>query len=151
MKGCVIFFLDFRYNFPIIFNIIPKSFATYECCHSCFLLFKMICVTEKHNFESRQLFNHCQKVLLEAQLLYNQIDVTEYNNVPFSFFDHIYIVCGSMWTFLRFSHLEFVKNIYISTFLKDTSLVYYYINFQNADLYDNQAKYFNFLNKIMFL
>ncbi len=39
MKGCVIFLLlDFRYNFPNIFNIISKSFATYECCHSCLVL-----------------------------------------------------------------------------------------------------------------
>ncbi len=35
MKGSMIFFLDFRYNFQNIFNIISKSFATYECCHSC--------------------------------------------------------------------------------------------------------------------
>ncbi len=38
MKGFVIFFLDFRYNFPSIFNIISKSFATYGCCHPCFYL-----------------------------------------------------------------------------------------------------------------
>ena len=37
-KGFVIFYLDFRYNFPNI-NIISKSFATYGCCHPC--LFKM--------------------------------------------------------------------------------------------------------------
>ncbi len=39
MKGCVIFFLDFRYNFLNICDIISKSFATYECCHSCSLMF----------------------------------------------------------------------------------------------------------------
>ncbi len=42
MKGCVIFFLDFRYNFPNIFNIISKSFATYGCCHPCYFLFNLI-------------------------------------------------------------------------------------------------------------
>ena len=31
------FFLDFGYNFPNIFNIISKSFATYGCCHPCFI------------------------------------------------------------------------------------------------------------------
>ncbi len=30
------FFFDFGYNFPNIFNVISKSLATYECCHSCF-------------------------------------------------------------------------------------------------------------------
>ncbi len=38
-KKCDERFLDFRYNFPNIFNIISKSFATYGCCHPCILLF----------------------------------------------------------------------------------------------------------------
>ncbi len=37
MKGFVIFLLlDFGYNFPNI-NINSKSFATYGCCHPCFI------------------------------------------------------------------------------------------------------------------
>ena len=32
------FSLDFRYNFPNIFIIISKSFATYGCCRPCFYL-----------------------------------------------------------------------------------------------------------------
>ncbi len=35
MKDRLIFFLDFRYHFPNIFNIISKSFTTYGCCHPC--------------------------------------------------------------------------------------------------------------------
>ena len=42
MKGFVIFFPDFRYNFPNIFNIISKSFGTYECCHSCLSILTLI-------------------------------------------------------------------------------------------------------------
>ena len=32
------FLLDFWYNFPNIFNIISKSFATYECCQSWYFI-----------------------------------------------------------------------------------------------------------------
>ncbi len=35
MKGFVIFFLDFRYNFPNI-KLISKSFDTFGCCHPCY-------------------------------------------------------------------------------------------------------------------
>ncbi len=48
MKGCVIFFLDFRYNFSNIFNIISKSSATYGCCHPC-LTYYLICPYSKHH------------------------------------------------------------------------------------------------------
>ena len=61
MKGCVIFFLDFRYNFPNIFNIISKSFATYECCHSC-LHYEMTEVMYYNFFQTYSLNFHRTKL-----------------------------------------------------------------------------------------
>ena len=55
------FFLDFRYNFQNIFDIISKSFATYGCCHLC-LKDKTRMITS-HSIESfvKYMLNHREK------------------------------------------------------------------------------------------
>ena len=69
MKGFVIFFLDFQYNFPNIFNIILKSFATYGYCHPCFINVFVdrnlgdICLEPEH---LEMLFSYLQRVSYDA-------------------------------------------------------------------------------------
>ena len=48
-------------------------------------------------------------MFLEAQLLYNKIDVILTQNITFCFIDYISVVCGSIWTFFTNFHLEFDK------------------------------------------
>ena len=68
MKGFVIFFLDFRYNFSNM-NIISKSFATYGCCHPCYYPFlpAMVCLIKVIS-ESAQLKEELLRVQLATQV-----------------------------------------------------------------------------------
>ncbi len=50
------------------------------------------------------------RLLLEAQLLCNLIDITDsLHHVMFSFFDHFSVVVNRFLRFLRFGHLKFEK------------------------------------------
>ncbi len=68
MKGCVIFFLDFRYNFPNIFNIISKSFATYGCCHPCFFMFTKIYFVLENDQEEKRVVIQLEDI--ECELIF---------------------------------------------------------------------------------
>ncbi len=55
-----------------------------------------------------------KSILLEAQLLCNQLDVTDSRtHVMISFVDHISVDCRSIWMYpVRFYHLEFYKQAF---------------------------------------
>ena len=128
MKGCVIFFLDFQYNFPNIFNIISKSFAIYGYCHPCFLYYLSLPLP----FKMKITWPRLQRSFLDSYRsisLVMQIYCNKHIDRKSSFFLSIFIwFLGKRTTFLAIMKLKFRNKYRLIALFWQSKMRFWYLS-----------------------